>query len=146
MILYLDTSALVKLYVREAGDARIRTLKDRAEATATSVTAYAESRAAFARLLREGNTTPADHVRRVTTLNHDWERFVRVELAPEIARNAGELAETSALRGFDAIHLASALWLADRLARPVTFAAFDRRLLAAATHSGLVTFPESVSR
>jgi predicted nucleic acid-binding protein len=53
LILYLDTSALVKLYARERGSADVRRQVTDAEAVATSVVAYAEARAAFARLLRE---------------------------------------------------------------------------------------------
>ena len=54
MILYLDTSALVKLYVREHGSAAVRALVERADVVATSVVAYAEARAAFARLVASG--------------------------------------------------------------------------------------------
>ena len=50
MILYLDTSALVKLYVREAGSVLVRRATEASEAAATSTVAYAEARAAFARL------------------------------------------------------------------------------------------------
>ena len=53
MILYLDTSALVKLYVRERGSAQVRAHVNNADVIATSVVAYAEARAAFARLRRE---------------------------------------------------------------------------------------------
>ena len=137
MILYLDTSALVKLYVREADSVAVRTLARRAEAVATSDVAYPESRAGFARLFREGGTTRRQHERRVMQLNQDWEHYLRVELIPETTRHAGELAEIYALRGFDAIHLASALWLSGRAPKPVLFSAFDQRLRKAAIRAGL---------
>ena len=53
LILYLDTSALVKLYVREKGSASVARQLGAADAVSTSMVAWAEARAAFARLLRE---------------------------------------------------------------------------------------------
>ena len=141
MILYLDTSALVKLYVLETGSSAVRALSRRAEAIATSEVAYAESRAGFARLLRDGGTSRRQHERRVMRLNQDWEHYLRVELNPETTRHAGELAEIHALRGFDAIHLASALWLSGRAPQPVLFSAFDQRLQKAAIQAGLKLAP-----
>ena len=138
MILYLDTSALVKLYVREPGTEAVQSWLAEAEVAATSWVAYAESRAAFARALREGSTRVERHQERVGQFNRDWEALLRVDLLPSLSRAAGDLAEVHGLRGFDAIHLASAVWLRDK-AGPgsLAFAAFDRRLLAAAERVGL---------
>ena len=128
MILYLDTSALVKLYARENHTLDVRRWVRKAEAIATSVVAYAEARAAFARALRSGDSSEREHQRRVVQFNRDWVAFMKIELLPTIARNAGELAELHALRGFDAIHLASGLWLRDKAGEDFLFAAFDHRL------------------
>jgi predicted nucleic acid-binding protein len=141
MILYLDTSALVKLYVREAGSVRVRNWLKRAAAAATSVVAYAEARAAFARLYRSALTSPRRHRERVARLNADWESYVRVELTPSVLRLAGETAETYELRGFDGIHLASALWLRDRTEVACTFVVFDQRLHDGAARAGLSVLP-----
>jgi uncharacterized protein with PIN domain len=53
MMLYLDTSALVKLYVDEPLSQELSAALDEAEAVATSLLAYAEARAAFARARAE---------------------------------------------------------------------------------------------
>lgn len=137
MILYLDTSALVKLYVRERGSLQTRKLADHADALATSVVAYAEARSAFARLWRVRPASAGRHRARVTQLDRDWSRYLQVELTPALGRSAGELAEAHALRGFDAIHLASGLWLKSAYAGELRFVAFDRRLAAAARAAGL---------
>jgi len=55
--LYLDTSSLVKLYVTEADSEVVRRLVGDANVVATSVVAYPETRAALARLRREGVLT-----------------------------------------------------------------------------------------
>jgi predicted nucleic acid-binding protein len=141
LIVYLDTSALVKLYVAEEGSRALRMYASKSEALATSVVAYAEARAAFARLLRGHGTDPRQHSRRLRRLNLDWDDYVRVELTPELARAAGDLAELHGLRGFDSIHLASGLWLKERSASALVFAAYDRRLYAAAALAGMSTYP-----
>jgi len=137
LILYLDTSALVKLYVREQGSAKVRRSVEEADAVATSVVAYPEARAAFARLQRERPASGKRHRERVNQLDRDWQQFAVVELTQAVARSAGTLAEQHGLRGFDAIHLASALWLEAARVDGVVFDAFDRRLAAAAESAGL---------
>jgi len=141
MILYFETSALVKLYVREAGSVRVRNWLKGAAAAATSVVAYAEARAAFARLNRSALTSPRGHRERVARLNADWESYMRIELTPSVLRLAGETAETYELRGFDGIHLASALWLRDRTEVECKFVVFDRRLHDGAARAGLSVLP-----
>ncbi|MBW8050119.1 MAG: type II toxin-antitoxin system VapC family toxin [Cytophagales bacterium] len=54
MIIYLDTSSLVKLYVQETDTDNVKSLINSAEVITTSIVAYPESRAAFARKLRSG--------------------------------------------------------------------------------------------
>jgi uncharacterized protein len=72
----------------------------------------------------------------------DWERLWSemrvVEASPDLLHAAGELAESQALRGYDAVHVASALRLA---AREVIVVAWDQRLRSAAAEMGLVTAP-----
>lgn len=138
MIVYLDTSAWVKLYVREDGSKELHKLIRKAEALAASVVAYPEARAAFARLKAEGLTSDAKHQQRLAQLNLDWENMLRVELTPTIVRSAGDLAEVYGLRGFDSIHLASAVWLKEKTKTPLQFAVFDQRLKAAALRAGVV--------
>ena len=76
MILYLDTSALVKLYVREPGTDETRARLDDASMVATSRVAYPEARAALARRQREGGITRAALPRTVSALDRDLERFM----------------------------------------------------------------------
>ncbi len=139
MNLYLDTSALVKLYAQETESFLVRRQVGRASRVAIARVGYAEARAALARRAREGRTRPAQLRRCVKRLDDDWSRLVVVELDAGLARAAGDLAEQHALRGFDAIHLASALRFEEELGANVTFLAFDAPLAAAARATGLVT-------
>jgi len=141
LIVYLDTSAWVKLYVREPGSTELRAAIASAEALATSGVAYPEARAAFARLRAQGLSTETKHRQRLAQLNLDWDNLLRIELVPAVVRTAGDLAEVYGLRGFDSIHLASALWLKERSSTPLQFAVFDQRLRAGAGQAGLAVVP-----
>jgi uncharacterized protein len=55
-----------------------------------------------------------------------------------LVREAGDVAETFALRALDAVHLAAALVLADE---GLVFATWDDRLRAAALNAGLAVTP-----
>ena len=140
MILYLDTGALVKLYAEEEGTETVERAVDEAETVASSVVAYAEARAALARKLREGVFSPEEHIEAVEALNEDWETLETPEATQDLVREAGGLAEEHALRGFDAIHLASALLVREAYSEQtdetteevVLFLGFDSGLTEAA--------------
>ncbi len=134
--LYLDTSALIKLYVEEVGADRVEVAVEGAEVVATSVVAYAEARAALARRHREKDFTASEYRVLVSELDASWQGYERLGLTEGLAREAGVLAEEHALRGFDAVHLASALRLAQRFPSSA-FLAFDERLSAAAERTSL---------
>ena len=127
----------MKLYVLEPGTDETRARLDSASMVATSRVAYPEARAALARRQREAGLTRSALTRAVSALDHDLERFVVVELSAKVARRAGELAERRALRGFDAIHLASALEVEQLTGSAGSFLCFDSRLREAASAEGL---------
>jgi predicted nucleic acid-binding protein len=133
LILYLDTSSLIKLYVLEQGSGGVRDLVARASLVATSFVAYPETRSALARLRREGSLAKPDHERVKRELEVDWLGMLSLPLLDAVWRQAGELAERHSLRGFDSIHLASYLSLRVRQeVTPVEFSSFDDRLNRAA--------------
>ena len=133
MTLYLDTSSLVKLYVEETGSDLVSRLAAEAVVVVTSAVAYPESRAAFARLRREGALSPRafSTVKRAFDLR--WPQYLSLAATDSLCRSAGELAETYGLRGFDSVHLASYAEVVRR-AGPgdVAFSSFDERLNQAA--------------
>jgi uncharacterized protein len=117
VILYLDTSALVKIYVEETRSTDVRENVKQAEGLATSGIAYAEARAAFARKRREQGLSRADYRSVVDDLDEDWADYFIVDVSEGVVRAAGVLAENHALRGADAIHFASAVTLANSWAK-----------------------------
>lgn len=131
--LYLDTSSLVKLYVEESGSDGVRALVAQAMVVATSVVAYAETRAALTRLRRGNDLSPAKFGAAKRQFESQWPAFLALEVTSAIGREAGALAERYALRGFDALHLASFAEVARRAGVADTqFSSFDVPLNKAA--------------
>ena len=126
MTLYLDTSALVKLFFREAGSELVLDLISKADSILTSQVAYAESCSALARRKRDKRLTEDEFEAAKKHLDEMWPQMDTV-LIDEI--KAGELAIKHVIRGFDAIHLAAALELraAGGEGIEVTFCSFDER-------------------
>lgn len=133
MIVYLDTSAVVKLYVEEGGAATVRRMVRDATQVGTSRVTYAEARAAFARRFRERGFSSSAYKELIRSFDEEWETYVRLDMTEPLIKFAGALAERHALRAYDAIQLASALTLQRALhAAPVEFVAADVPLLNAA--------------
>ncbi|MBI1996078.1 MAG: type II toxin-antitoxin system VapC family toxin [Deltaproteobacteria bacterium] len=137
MRLYLDTSALVKLYVEEEGSPLVRMVVAEAETVAISIIGYVEARAAFARRHRERSIPLPDYRRVIRDFESDWGRYLVLQASDTLIRRAGRLAEAHSLRAYDSIHLASAIILRQRLAEPLSFASWDSQLQAAARREGL---------
>lgn len=141
MMLYLDTSALVKLYVDEPMSQELAVAVEEAEAVATSLLAYAEARAAFACARREARLSAQASRQVVEAFVEDWGRYVVIEVTDRLVMDAGELATHRALRGYDALHVASALTLREQAPSGVTFLAFDHELIRSARREALPIHP-----
>lgn len=136
-MIYFDTSALIKRFVEEKGSSRVQSMVESGEAVATAKIAYAEAFAGFTRKMREGNLDKRQYDLACRQFEADWAAYVRVDLKDDLLYLARDLIRRHGLRGFDAVHLASALTLKTAIDETVTFAAADRRLLRAAATEGL---------
>lgn len=137
MILFCDTSALVKLYIIEPGSDALKARVQEAEAVAVCRIAWAEAYAALSRRAREvpGDAGVIEQAK--AALAVDWPRYVVLEINQTLVERAGEYADTFALRGYDSIQLAAA-FEAGRIAQtPIFFACFDMRLNKAAKLLGM---------
>jgi predicted nucleic acid-binding protein len=129
---YLDTSALIKRFVTEKGSPLVESLVSQEGFVATAKIAYAEVYAGLTRKHREGHLPGSQYALACRQFESDWQAYIRVDLQDEILVLARDLIQRHTLRGFDAIHLASALSLRAALGEEITFAAADERLLRAA--------------
>lgn len=137
MILYLDSSHIVKLCVEEPGSADVEALVASVDDTAASRIAYAEVRSALARKRREGGIPDEKYANTVAAFRVEWRHMLVQEVTQQVVELAGALCETHKLRGMDAIHLASAKLLAAESELPVRVSTSDPRLHVAAKAEGL---------
>ena len=137
MILYVDTSALVKLYVPEPESSAVQQLVESAEIAAISLVAYAEARAALAHKRRERAVDLKDYRRIVREFNDDWGNYFILDVTEPLVKRAGQLAEKHGLRGYDAIQLSSGLLIREETRQIVSFCCFDERLSRAGRREGL---------
>jgi uncharacterized protein len=138
--IYFDSSALTKLLLQEDGSRVSLDLWNAADAAASSRLSYPEVRAALAAARRSQRVDADRYVAATAEWEQLWSEIRVVEPAVEVLHAAGDLAESQALRGYDAVHLASALRLAEH---EVIMVAWDKRLRSAALCLGLVTAPAS---
>jgi len=143
-IIYLDTSALLKLYIQEAHSDEVSELVGVANGTGTSLLTYTEMAAAMSRAVRM--RLLSDDAARVAweKFVENWPEFVRLKLSAPLTERAASLAWGFGLRGYDAIHLASALTWQDALEEPVLLATFDRLLASAGKKAGVVIWPDTI--
>lgn len=137
MILFCDTSALLKLYIVESESDALKVLLQQAEAVAVCRIAWAEAHAALSRRARE---VPEDNSlieQAKAALAYDWPHFVVLEIDQPLVELAGEYADTFALRGYDSIQLAAAFEAGRISQTPIFFACFDTRLNKAAKLLGM---------
>ncbi len=134
MIAYFDTSAVVKLLIDEPGRELVEECWEAFPALVTSVTAYPEARSAIASAARAGRLRAARSTAAVRELWSLISEMSLVELDVELAHHAGDLADRFALRGYDAVHLATALRLDEGSTTVVTW---DVDLARAAERAGL---------
>ena len=137
--IYLDSSALAKLYVPEpesdALDAFLRGRRD----LLISELAITEVLSAIARRRREGLLTPdqASEIRDAVLSDADSGSLRRLDLSPVVHREAERLLfqlDSAAMRTLDALHIALAL-----LSAATHVLTYDARMRSAALHAGLKT-------
>ena len=139
-LLYLDTSALVKLYIDEPGSDRVKelALSDAGARLAICSIAQVEFHSAVWRLRRVGELDVNAAKQAAELFDSQFrDKFVRHSLDDWTLNRASELTSRHPLRAYDAVQLASCLALARTMPESPTFVCADRRLLTAAKAEGL---------
>jgi predicted nucleic acid-binding protein len=111
---YLDASAWVKRYYLETGTPWVQALFDSAPTVTCASLGLVEVMATLARKHKAQEIDSDAFEKKAQELEEDWQGFVQIHLTPEVVRRAKEVAKQRALRGADAVHLASALLLESR--------------------------------
>jgi uncharacterized protein len=137
-LVYFDASAFVKLLTTEAGSSLATALWDGCDAALSSRLAYPEVRAALAAAARNHDLTESELADAELGWEEFWAATRPVELTATIEQHAGHLARVHALRGANAVHLASALAMSEP---SLVVAVWDRRLHAGAQATGCRVAP-----
>jgi predicted nucleic acid-binding protein len=125
---FVDTTALVRRYVRGAG-------RDLVLATMTADAPWCASALARTEVLlalRQVAAHPRQEAELGRTARDDWDSFWVVPVDGRCLAAAVEIGARFGLRTVDAVHLAAA----DRLPRPLRYLTFDRHQIPAAAGLG----------
>lgn len=136
---YLDTSALVKLYVEEDGTEKVLALaRDADSRVVTLDISLLESRSAVRRRQREGDIAPGDADRILEALERDASSaFLLQPSTSALVEEANRLVDAYPLRALDALQLGGCLMASRGTPGSLVFVCADDRLCDAARGEGL---------
>lgn len=132
MITYVDTSTLIKLIIDEEGSDRAELIWESADSVASVSLVVVEARAALAAAVRGDRLSSEQLHDARTELAAFVDDLHLVDVTENLIESAARLAESESLRGYDAVHLASAL-----LVDAAVLTSADRDLCEAAERQGL---------
>jgi|GEM_PF-194652 len=151
-VLYLDTSALTKLYVEEPGSKELTgwiatppAEGDPAVQLYTSRLGIPETVSAITRRRNVGTLSSKSILKLWHRVVSDFAapnpRYAVIDASEVVVGRAAWLVAQHGLRAYDAVHLASALWLRPRLGDPdaLVFVSADKRLSKVAAAERLTT-------
>jgi uncharacterized protein len=144
MIVYLDASALVKLFIFEDGTRGVENLLEMADLLGTAILSRAEVSAAICKAVRTGAIQKKQASEAIKQFRTHWPSLFRLGIDGMAVEKADHLAWDHQLRGYDAIHLASALLWQESLAEPITMATFDKDLWNAAKNESMPVYPTHI--
>ena len=145
MIVYFDTSALVKRYIQETGSREVKTLF---EAEAAILGSVVITRVEMAAALQKAVRLEAANVALLAEIWQDfldqWSTFTRIHVSDVMVERASRISFDYQLRGYDSLHLAAAQLWQESLNLPVVLATFDRDLWLAGRQAGMDVWPEGL--
>ena len=136
-MIYFDSSALVKRYLREVGSESVNAILISEKTIATSKLAYPEILSAFMRKHCAGELAQKPLRSVIDQFESDWKYFFIIEFHDDLFPAIKVLIEKYPLKGADTVHLSSALWLKHTAREDVKFVASDLNLLKAAESENL---------
>ncbi|MDV6375072.1 type II toxin-antitoxin system VapC family toxin [Deinococcus arenicola] len=128
-LLYLDTSALLRLYTQEPEYGAVMNERQQSGGVICHDITYVEAVAAFAGRRARKLLTGQNYQAALGAFEADWPTFRHVSIDEQLLRDAAQLATTYTLRAYDAVHLAAAQAVAPL---GLQFMTFDLKLRAVA--------------
>jgi predicted nucleic acid-binding protein len=144
MILYLDSSSLVKRYVGEPGSEQVAEATEQADLMGTVVVSRAEVAAALSKAVRTEILTQQEAWETLQAFREEWPDLVQLQVTDLLISHADILAWEHGLRGYDAVQLAAASLWQEMMGERVMLSTFDQRLWTTARTVGLAAHPENL--
>jgi len=141
LIIYLDTSALIKLYIQEAGSAQVREQVNQADLSGTIDLTKVEMAAAFAKAVRMRVISSPDLQTAWRDFSTQWPFLYQLDVSEALRERAIQNIWDHPLRGYDAMHLAAALIWQETFGEEIVLGTFDKALWQAGAESGLQIWP-----
>lgn len=137
MIVFCDTSALMKLYAAELHSDWTRKQVTAASHCVVSQITWVEMCAALALKQRTQQVSASECKSALKRLRAEWPIYVRTGVDVALFSSAGELALRFGLRAYDSVQLASAQQAHAQLGDTMGFCCFDKQLNAPAKALGM---------
>jgi predicted nucleic acid-binding protein len=134
--IYADTSAFLKLFIREPGTDRMRKLAKEHRLLSSAVITV-ESRSALARRRRDREISDSGFERVLARLMEGMLAVEMVRMTDEVLNMADDIVLRTPDRTMDALHIASAFVFQDGSGISLTFVTADKKQHAAALQAGL---------
>jgi uncharacterized protein len=137
VILFCDTSALMKLFVQESHSESVDAAAQAAGVVAVSQLAWVEMCAGLALKQRTGQLGASVAAHALTELALKWSLFSRAPVDATLVERAGQFASRFGLRAYDSVQLATVARLCAQEGDLVSFCCFDKALNTAARELGI---------
>ena len=144
-IIYLDTSALIKRYIQEKGSDELAQWINAATLAGTATITYTEMSAALAKIKRMQWVSSDEAYSAWQNFLEDYPFLISIEITQAVVVLAGDLAWEHGSRGYDAVHLATALIWQEKIGESVQMATFDKELWRVAKKVGLKCLPKDLT-
>lgn len=138
MICYVDSSALVKYYIEEEGTADVKKAFLSAREIVVSMIGFSEVVSTIYRKYREDDLSLKSKDHLMVQFKKDWTGFYLINVSAQVIRLSGDLIHKYPLRGFDSVHIASAIVASKKLEANISFLSFDQQQCKAAQKESLL--------
>ncbi|KQZ09905.1 PIN domain-containing protein [Microbacterium sp. MEC084] len=142
MLAYFDTSAVVPLLIDEPASERCARAWDSAHRIASTALTYVEVHTALAQAHRRDRLSDPQHLAAIDAFEELWSQVTSITPSDALIRHAAALGAAHALRGYDAVHCATAVLI---MSDDSVAVSGDQDLLRAWHTAGLHTIDVSSS-
>ena len=137
MIIYCDTSALMKLFVTEEHSDSVQKLASKSTRLVVSQLSWPEMCAGLGLKQRTQQVDAQIAANALNQLHVEWARYLKLAVDEDLMIEAGKLSLRFGLRAYDSVQLASVQQVHRQLGSNLAFCCFDRQLTTAATELGV---------